>query len=180
MEENQTILETLHKVGAFLVEQLREELRLQGHEATGNLMSSLEYKIIKDVDGFELNIYMNGYGLFVEQGVDAKKIPYRRGSGAESSKYINALIQWIQQKGLESGDSKIKSFAFAIAEKHKREGMSTLSSRRFSKTGKRDEFIEDVLNQNSFEVGEEIRDAFEKDIDIFLDNLIKKAETEEA
>lgn len=166
---------TLNKIGRFILDKLREELINQGHEATGRLISELRYKIEKSGDTMTLNIYMDKYGIFVNNGVTAGRIPYNRGSGAKSSAYINALIGWITQKGLESGDRDIKSFAFAIANKHKKEGMPTNASLRFSKNGRRTGFIDRVIEEN--EEGVEMlaeRETFEV-IETFFDNLVRKA-----
>lgn len=165
----------LNKVGRFILEKLREELLNQGHEATGNLISTLRYDITKDTDGFTLQVFMDEYGIFVNNGVSKSRIAYSRGSGAKSSLYISALIEWIKQKGIESGEREVKNFAFAIANKHKQEGMPTSDSSRFSKNGRRTGFIDNVLEDNINEVDSILTSEISTTVEVFFDNLVERA-----
>lgn len=165
---------SLGKVGRFIIDKLREELINQGHENTGRLISELRYDIVKDADGFTLQIFMDKYGIFVNNGVTGSRIAYNRGSGAKNSLYIQALMEWIRQKGIESGDREVKNFAFAIANKHKKEGMPTSGSSRFSKNGRRTGFIDDTIEKNSFEVANELTFDIGNSVEIFFDNLVRK------
>lgn len=167
--------QTLHKVGRFFLDALRTELINQGHEATGRLISELRYKIEKSSDGLTLNFYMDKYGIYVNNGVVGSRIPYNRGSGAKKSLYIDALIGWIKQKGLESGDRDIKNFAFAIANKHKSGGMPSADSRRLSKNGRRTGFIDNTIRENIFEVEEMIEASTGDAVEVFVDNLVRQA-----
>jgi hypothetical protein len=169
------IEQTLNKVGRFFLDALRAELINQGHEVTGRLIRELRYKIEKSANEVTLNIYMDKYGIYVNNGVLGAKIPYNRGSGAKKSMYIDALIGWIEQKGLESGDRDIKNFAFAIANKHKKEGMPTGSSSRFSRNGRRTGFIDSVIRENNQEVETLIETEAGEAVEVFFDNLVRNA-----
>jgi hypothetical protein len=82
--------------------------------------------------------------------VPAGRIPYGDGKGGGHSAYIQGLIKYAQQRFGASGKEAV-SIAFAIAKKHKKEGMPTQGSYAFSSTGERKHFFEivfDVLNDH--------------------------------
>jgi hypothetical protein len=81
------------------------------------------------------------YSRYVNSGVTAANIPYTPGEKrADKSKYIEGLIAYASKLGKD--DDEAKSMAFAIARKHSKEGMSTKSSRSYSSTGQRQNFLE--------------------------------------
>lgn len=55
--------------------------------------------------------------IFLNSGIPASSIPYSRGSGAGSSKFISGLIQYFKNKGLSASDAKNAAFATANAAK---------------------------------------------------------------
>lgn len=129
-------------------EALRAELQRQGHVLTGNLSESLEYEI--SADGYSIvgRMYLADYGIFVETGVTADRIPYggRSGKGG-TSKYIQGLIRFWEDRGL-SGREAIGA-AFATANVHAREGMPSRNSYAFSQTGERTGFVRTVLEEQT-------------------------------
>ena len=80
----------------------------QGHNNTGSLLNSISYKITQTADSIITDFYMNNYGNIVDFGVRANRIPYRRGSGAKKSKYIDGLINYFQSKGLSDARTTFK------------------------------------------------------------------------
>lgn len=125
---------------------LRQELKDQGHYLTGRLSNSIEYNIVEGFDKVTATIECEEYGLALEFGVPSGRIPYSPGSGAGTSKYIQGLVTFFQKKGLQGREAL--GAAFATARAHKREGMPTRGSARFSKSGKRTGFASDVLNRD--------------------------------
>lgn len=135
--ERQSIL-----VAEFFKKELRNELEQQGHKDTGKLIDSIEYEILSDTDTIKIVFTYLYYGDIVESGVRAAKIPFGGSTGAKTSKYIEALKNWAKRKGFK----KPLSAAFAIANKHKKEGMPTKNSYRFSSNGRRKYWRSFTLN----------------------------------
>lgn len=116
----------------YLVKELRKRLDVQGHRLTGKAIRSMEFTV--DVrNGIGVGeVSMEFYTQFLERGVPASRIPFggRTGRGG-TSKYIQALADYFRQRGVPERETL--SAAFATAHKHKREGMPTRASRRFSR-----------------------------------------------
>ena len=117
----------------------------------GSLLNSISYKITQTADSIITDFYLNNYGNIVDFGVRANRIPYRRGSGAKKSKYIDGLINYFQSNVLSDAESK--RAAFATANVHKQDGMPTKASSRFSRTGERTGFITDAIKQGHNNTG---------------------------
>jgi len=135
-----TINRAINKASQLLILEFRNELKAQGHVNTGKLSDSISYEINDIVLGVISDFYMLDYGFAIDTGIEANRIPFSKGSGAGSSKYIQGLVNYFISKG--KGVKAAKRAAFATATIHKREGMPTKASSRFSKTGKRTQFID--------------------------------------
>jgi len=131
---------------AVLVEQrLKEEITAQGHKLTGKLLQSIEYKIERTGGDFQIAYEMEFYGLILDKGVKASRIPFGgTGTGAKTSKYIQGLTRYARLR-FNVGAKEALKIAFAIAHKQKKQGMPTKGSYLFSKTGKRTDFVGDTL-----------------------------------
>ena len=132
----------------FLVEKIKEEIEGQGHRATGSLLDSIEAQIEETPDGFIGRILINDYALILDRGVTANRVPFSSGSGARTSKYIDALIDWIKIIKPSLAERERKSFAFAIARKAKKEGHPTRNSFTYSSNGRRKEWSRFSIDQN--------------------------------
>ena len=148
----------INYVMSLLKLSLQKKLDDRGHgkKETSKLIQSIEYETAQIAEIFISSMYGEDYGVFVESGVKAGRIPFsgsrRRGRGGKrKSEYIQGLIRFFQFK-LRKSEKEAKAAAFATAHVHKREGMSTIKSRRFSKDGKRNGFISDVLSENEKEI----------------------------
>lgn len=165
------IKNSINEVLNFVKGKLQEELIAQGHVLTGNLRDSID-GIIHEAGDFIIGfIEIEDYGLIVDKGVKAKKIPYKRGSGAKSSKYIAALIRFFELRGLS--DKEARSAAFATANVHKREGMPTYRSSRFSSNGKRTGFITETIESIGVEVETIMLESISKNV---IDKLYQSLE----
>lgn len=155
----ETFKAQLAQVMDKIVIDLREKLRAQGHNNTGKLSDSIQYEITLLSYTLVAAIYMEDYGSIVDQGVNPSRIPYKRGSGKKSSKYIQGLYDYFKSKGLT--DTSATRAAFATASVHSREGMPTRGSYAYSNDGTRLGFIRNTLLENQdellrlFEEGEE-------------------------
>jgi hypothetical protein len=84
----------------------------------------------------------------------------------------------MQRKVWRKSDKEAKSIAFAIASKHKKEGMPTIKSQKHSKTGRRTGFIEIALEKNSQKFIElieaSIRFSVEATIESFYKSILNR------
>ena len=111
----------LQQLGDFLIVQLQGELLRQGHKLTGSLAQSIEYETKKAANSISLVYSFNNYGLALNDGIKPANIPYRRGSGAKKSKYIEGLKRWVKLK-FGYSRQRAERVAFAIASKQKKQG----------------------------------------------------------
>lgn len=148
-------------LGQLIINELGKELIKQQHRATGDLISSLDYRLKNRSIGFTLEILMNDYGLFVNTGrkPGKKKVP------------IQALLEWIKQKGIETNNKKALGVAFAIQKTIQKEGSPTRNSRA---KGKRTEFIDDTLERLDNVITSMVGDLYEKQIGIQIDNAFRR------
>lgn len=140
----------IKEVTQFVLEVVKidlvNELKLQGHDLTGRLISEIEIVVKQRGDLTTGEILFLFYARFLELGVKRSNIPFSGRSGGRKSKYIEALIDYFEKRGLRSREAK--SAAFATAHKHKREGMPTRASKRFSRVGTRTGFIGRTVKKN--------------------------------
>ena len=143
---NNQLLDTalVQQIANLAIQAVAIEWKNQGHNLTGNAIQQLETRIIAGSD-IIIQGYVVDYMANINAGVTAANIPYSPGSGARSSKYISGLIDYVKRR-MGKSDREAKSIAFAIASRHKKEGMPSKASVRFSSTGKRTGFIEAALD----------------------------------
>lgn len=146
--------------------------RAQGHELTGSAVRDMETKIIKTAKGWTIEGYLNDYMAYLNTGVTAARIPYSPGSGARTSKYIAGLQRYAKMR-MGVSDKEALSIAFAIASKHKREGMPTRGSARFSSTGKRTGFVDEALQGKEAEFEALILQGVGEAFNVYFDNFIQ-------
>ena len=169
-----SVINPLLPVVRDVMNEIRQSLRQsqtdQGHNLTGRLRDSIDYEIESNSDSISAKMYMEDYGVYVEFGVKADNIPFGGKSGkGGTSKYIQGLISFFELRGL-SGREAIGA-AFATAHKHKREGMPTRNSSRYSKTGERTGFVRTVIERDTKDISAKI----EKEFGIKLEFEFKEA-----
>ena len=128
-------------IAADVKELIINEWIAQGHYMTGEFAAKLTHNVRKSGNVVEIDIIdgtSRGYGKIIEYGVKSKQIryPYARAR-------IEGLTRFVISRGIASGALAV-SIAYAIATTHKREGMPSLASVKYSKTGKRIEYVKDV------------------------------------
>lgn len=151
----------LDNVGQFIINELAKELIKQDHSATGKLIDSLDYRTTTSSVGQTLLIEMLDYGRFVNTGrkKGARKVP------------IQALVEWIKQKGIATNNKKALGIAFAIQKTIEKEGSPTVRSRR---NGKKTEFVDDTLERIGVEINRRLEEAAFKTVEVQIDNLVKR------
>lgn len=150
LERFQSALDKLAQYG-------KEEIIQQGRDSSGRVIASIEGKIVsKEIGNIIGAILVADYGLIVDSGVDAKDVPFSGTGGGGRSKYIGALLKWAAIIKPSLSLQERKSFVFATAYTHKKEGIPSKGSYRFSKNGRRTGWIKYGLEDNI--------DQFEKDL----------------
>jgi hypothetical protein len=167
MIQGDDILKVAEAVMSLLQKELRDELKAQGHRLTGTLEQSIVYEVEKTPVGIVGTMYSEDYGLTVNFGVPASRIPYTSGGKrGGTSLYIQGLIEFWEKRGL--ADREAVGAAFATAAVHAREGMPTRASYRYSSTGDRTGFITAVVNRNMSRIEELIDEKFGAKLELRL------------
>ena len=163
MKELDNILAVL---AATLQTDLKNSAKSKGLVASGKGIESIQVKPFTTPNSKGIIETHEHYMGIMDRGVKANKVPFSGvGSGAKKSLYIEGLVRWVKQKGLESDDRKALSRAFAIAYTHKKKGIPTDKG----KLG----WLTEVLTKAESFIVNEITRATEKDINIFIDNLVR-------
>lgn len=157
------MLELAHKISELAIQAIAMEWKAQGHNLTGKAISEIETVIKTNINNMTIQGFVLDYMAINNQGVPADRIPYTPNSGKKTSKYISGLIDYAKKR-MGASDKQAKSIAFAIASKHKQEGMPTKNSVKFSQTGKRTGFIEFALDKIQPQLLQLINDAVKEAI----------------
>ena len=151
----------LEKFGSKTLERLNYTLTSDpyyqgGLRASGNLASSMYYKIVNDT----IEIYMAEYGKTVDEG-------RRKGAGLPKG-FENDILTWMSFRGINAraGKTKLES-AKAIANSIYREG----TIKRFGYSGSN--FIDRAVNDSMNVFGNDLLTAFMKDLEAELDKILK-------
>lgn len=148
-------------IANLVIKALQMQFILQGHRLTGKLNKSIEERIEVTDFGLKIQILLEPYGIILNRGVPANKIPFSLSrTGNRSSKYIKGLQRFAKLRFFVS-DKQALRIAFAIARKHKREGMPTKGSFKFSRTGKRTDAFQEALNDSQKAIDSLIQDALD-------------------
>lgn len=155
-----------------LRKRLIAELQAQGHRLTGALEKSIAYEIRQSPGRITAVMTAADYGLIIEFGVPANRIPYggRTGRGGVS-KYIQGLVRFFELRGL-SGREALGA-AFATATKHKREGMPSRGSYAFSSNGRRTGFVRNTLQQYLPELTRNLNDDAQMIVELVVGEDIR-------
>ena len=160
------------EISVLAISVVANEWRLQGHELTGSAVKQMETMVRMEINTLIIEGFVPDYMAINNSGVTAARIPYTPNSGRPPSKYISGLIDYVQRR-MGKSEKEAKSIAFAIASKHKKEGMPTKTSARFSKTGKRTGFIEQALDKNSQKFVELIENAITFSVEATIESYYK-------
>jgi hypothetical protein len=160
------------EISVLAISVVANEWRLQGHELTGSAVKQMETMVRMEINTLIIEGFVPDYMAINNSGVTAARIPYTPNSGRPPSKYISGLIDYVKRR-MGKSDKEAKGIAFAIASKHKREGMPTKTSARFSKTGKRTGFIEQALDKNSAKFIELIEVSVAATVEVLVESYYK-------
>lgn len=128
------------KVNQAIIDDIKSELRLQGHYLTGALEASLQPREELEGNDIILTAQALGYLESLEKGIPASQIKMDTSSIAEMTKYVTLRMGY-------RGNYATK-VAISILKKQIKEGNPTDNSYNFSKTGERKFAVEDTFYNN--------------------------------
>ena len=159
--------ELLNNLAELLKEEMRQQLKIANHIMTGELVESIESRILSTIEGRKIEIWLNSYGIALDQGVPPDRIPFTEPSGRGGrSKYIEGLQRFAQLKLGVTDNRESLGIAFAIARKHKKVGMPVKGPTQFIQ--KTLDATEDDIIRFAEDWAEAI---FEAKIDSIIENI---------
>jgi len=167
-----TLQKLADDIGTLAMTLVVNEWKAQGHNLTGSAIKQMETMVKFQINTLIIEGLIPDYMAINNEGVKAERIPYYPGSGNKTSKYIDGLMRYAKQR-FGASDKESKSIAFAIASKHKKEGMPTKASAKYSSTGKRTGFIETALDKNSQKFIELIENAIKYSVEVTIESYYK-------
>ena len=139
---------TLKDVSNIIISALVEEIKLQGHNDTGGLINSFESKETEYIYRSVIEILFFDYGTYLNYG--------RR---AGTYVPLAVLFDWVKRR-LKLSGLEARRATFAINNKIFKEGIPTRGALKYSRTGKRTQFIDDALKRKDKEISEAIGEYF--------------------
>ena len=158
----------------FMKRELLKTWVAQGHNINGKVVREMDMVVEEFTDMVSFLFFFLPYGTFIESGVPSTKIPFSGIGGGGKSAYIQGLIAYAQKKLNVASLAEAKSAAFAIAHTHKKKGMPSPASIRFSSTGRRTGWISDTFLNNRSVIRRFMLQMVENIISVKFDNLILK------
>ena len=164
LEGLEQLEESLTRIFEYLHEAMVAELVRQGHAVTNQLIDSIKMQITKSTDFIRLDGMFVFYGAFVDRGRPAgiRKVP------------IQALIEWITQKGFEKDVKKIKGMAFAIQTSIFQKGISTPQSWRGEDTKN---WMTKTLEDNQNRINDDVFNAVSSAMELTIFNIVNDTNT---
>ena len=127
-------------VNQEIIQDLKTELRQQGHYLTGALEASLAPREITESGKRILTASAAGYLEALEKGIPSYQISMDASSIADMTRYVSLRMGFRGKKA--------QQVAVAIIRKQRKEGMPTNNSYQYSKTGERKFAVEDTFYNN--------------------------------
>lgn len=152
---------TLKYLDKTLEEDLKTELRLQGHYLTGQLERSITSDLAEDGKGVTLDVVAADYINQLETGLLPDEIVF-------NDAYTSGILRYVELRFKVAGKEAI-AIANKIIAAHAREGMPTRGSYKFSETGKRTEVLEDTYNTHEEQYDQIVEDSLGYELDELID-----------
>ncbi len=160
----------LGQIASLVIDSFKKQIQLQGHTLTGDLEASFDAAFLQFGLTDVIAISFNDYGIPLDTGVSPERIPFQSGSGNKTSLYIDGLKRFAKLR-FGVSDREAQSIAFAIANKHKREGMPTKNSYSFSKNGERKNWIDLALSETAADIDQALTQFTASYIDVLFQRL---------
>lgn len=155
MEENKNLLKEFDDLGQELVKTLVKNLLKADKKATGNLIKSIDYKLVEKADKFIIELLAADYLTNVDEG---------RRKGAKQPP-TSALDKWVVIKKIAPRDSKGRFIS--------RESVKFLIARSISRNGiKPTNVIQKTINEVYAKKQSLIEKAAIEDINALIDKIM--------
>lgn len=141
----------MESLGRETVEYIKQILLENDKLASGNLISSLNYNVITQIDTVLLDIIALDYFKYVDEGRKPGKMPP-----------IKPILKWVEMKGISIGKYSDRQTAFIIARSIGKKGIKPLNIKN--------RLVSGVLNKRE----QILKDAAAQDIQVLLDKIIPK------
>ena len=151
----------LERLADYLAGQIGLELVAQGHNNTGTLIESVRVDLVETLTGVVLIASNLDYGQYINDGRKPGTMPP-----------VSALAKWVMQRGIASEQREVNSIAWAIAIAIKKQGSPTRGAYKYSKNGKRTNWIGQVLEANERIIVEHIEQASIVEVEVKFNNVI--------
>lgn len=109
---NKELLFAMQQVGNDYIDTLKRELIKDGKKSTGNLVNSLQLKIVKTKDGYATQILAADYLEDVDKGRKPGKMPP-----------VSKITKWANKKGIRIPGANAKQVGFIIARSISKKGI---------------------------------------------------------
>lgn len=173
MNEQEELRRIMNEAVEIIIREGREELIEQGHNASGRLIASFEGQVQEVANQFFAEISVNDYAIYLDTGVPAKSIPYSRGSGAKTSKFIQGLFEWSQYVKPGLPDSERRAFVFSVANSMKKQGSPTSGAYAFSRNGRRKGWTDETIRAAEESIARMIEDG--KFVEIAIERAFRES-----
>ncbi len=148
-------------LATLLRDELRKSLIKKGHKNTGKLLDSIEVKVKASTNQILVEGIFEDYGVFQDTGTRAGRL-----------RNIDALEEWVKRKlGIPAPQSR--GVAFAISKTHAAVGMHSKNGRKNPAAAG---WMTEVLAAQEGKIEQMLEEAFETEINVTIDNIIKEFE----
>jgi len=166
----------LKKAIDLIMEVGQRNLINQGHRNTGALLASMQ----TIVNQAAAELYGAEYGLAQETGIKAENHPFWSKGSGNTMGYIDAIAEWVRNKGIEGDIVKSKGIAFAIAKRQSGRGLNNGSPTGMHSDGgvfqsSKQGWLSSATKETATQVDEIISEGALKSIDLIVTNMIKEA-----
>lgn len=149
-----------NKVAEVVLISVRNELEAQGHKMTGDLYNSIKYEVKAETSKVLIEYSLYDYGMVQNYGIKPENIKIGKG-------LIDGLTKFVEKRIGKSG-KEATSIAFAIANKMKKEGMPTKNAFKYTKNGRRTNFIGEGIKEATPKVIETINKVFSEVVNMIM------------
>jgi len=139
--------------GELYIEEITKQLLLNDKKATGDLIDSLDYRVIETANEITLDILANDYLNIVDKGLKPGTFPN-----------VDNIIRWVDVKGVKSSNKAIKTnkqLGWAIAKSIEKNGIKPSNVLRKAKASllQNKQALNNVVNAAAIDVKLLIKEA---------------------
>lgn len=96
---NKSVRNVIEQAASEICENMKDKLRSDGHSGSGELLDSIQYRVVSDDTGhFSVIIEMNDYGRFIDSGTGSAHGGKRQGSW----RYKDRQGNWHTTDGMDA------------------------------------------------------------------------------